>query len=146
MSPDLIFTIASTSVLPAWLLLVFAPRAAATKWAVHSAAFPLVLSVLYAALVLATFGDGEGDFGSLRGVMQLFENEWAVLLGWVHYLAFDLFIGAWETRDAARIGVPHYLVVPCLFFTFMLGPVGLLLYFVIRAARTRRLLYDPLAT
>ena len=57
--------------------------------------------------------------------------------GWVHYLAFDLFIGAWQVRDARVQGISHLLVIPCLQLTFLFGPAGLLLYFLIRAADKR---------
>ena len=59
---------------------------------------------------------------------RLFGDEALLLAGWVHYLAFDLFVGSWEVRDAQRLGIPHLLVVPCLVLTFLFGPVGLLLY------------------
>jgi hypothetical protein len=54
------------------------------------------------------------------------------LAGWIHYLAFDLLVGIWEVRDSHERGVPHWLVIPCLFFTFMLGPIGFLLYCAVR--------------
>ena len=76
----------------------------------------------------------QGGFSSLAGVAQLFENRWLLLAGWVHYLAFDLFIGAWETRDAMARGLSRLWLAPCLLMTFMLGPIGLLMYHV---ARTR---------
>jgi len=66
-------------------------------------------------------------------VAQLFENHWLLLAGWVHYLAFDLFIGAWETRDAMARRIPRLLLAPCLVLTFMLGPIGLLCYHAVRA-------------
>ena len=62
-----------------------------------------------------------------------------LLAGWVHYLAFDLFIGAWETRDAMARRVPRLLLAPCLVMTFMLGPIGLLCYHIVRAR-----MYEPL--
>lgn len=138
MSPDTLFTICNVSVLPAWLLLVLAPRWRWTQAIVHSCAIPLALAVVYIALAIPNFFGGEGNFNSLEGVMTLFENPNAVLAGWIHYLAFDLFVGAWEARDAKRLGVPHLLVVPCLVFTFMLGPTGLLLYFALRIGWKRR--------
>ena len=64
-----------------------------------------------------------------------FANPWLLLAGWIHYLAFDLLTGVWEVRDAARRGVPHWLVVPCLALTFMLGPAGWLLYRAVRLTR-----------
>ena len=98
-----------------------------------------LLGGVYLVLIVRSFGDGGGGgFGSLAEVRTLFENPWALLAGWIHYLAFDLFIGAWEVRDAQRNGLHHLLVVPCLVLTFMLGPVGLLLYLVLRGAITRR--------
>ena len=80
----------------------------------------------------------DGGSGSLAEVSRLFENPYLLLAGWVHYLAFDLFIGAWEVRDARRLGIPHLLVVPCLGLTFILGPVGLLLYLGLRAGLRRQ--------
>ena len=72
-------------------------------------------------------------------VAKLFSNRWLLLAGWIHYLAFDLFIGAWEVRDAQDLGISHFIVIPCLLLTFLFGPAGLLLYFVIRVARLRAL-------
>jgi hypothetical protein len=68
---------------------------------------------------------------------RCFENHWLLLAGWVHYLAFDLFIGAWQVRDSKALGISHLLVLPCLVLTFLFGPVGLLLYFLIRVACRR---------
>jgi hypothetical protein len=68
-------------------------------------------------------------------VRALFENPWLLLAGWTHYLAFDLFIGGWEVRDAQRRGIPHLLVVPALVLTFLFGPAGLLLYLAISLRR-----------
>jgi len=79
----------------------------------------------------------EGGFGSLADVATLFQKRELLLAGWIHYLCFDLFIGAWEVRDARRNGIPHLVVIPCLIMTFMLGPIGLLFYFAIRSAKLR---------
>jgi hypothetical protein len=65
-----------------------------------------------------------------------------MLAGWVHYLAFDLFIGAWQVRDAQRRGIKHLWVVPCLLTTLVFGPAGLLLYFIMRYSLTRTLTTD----
>jgi len=61
----------------------------------------------------------------------------ALLAGWIHYLAFDLFIGAWEIRDSQQHQIPHLAMIPCMAMTFMLGPIGLLFYFAIRTAKSR---------
>ena len=67
--------------------------------------------------------------------MPLFTSPEIALAGWVHYLAFDLFVGAWEVRTARREAIPHLLVLPCLVLTFLFGPVGFLLFLGLRAAR-----------
>jgi hypothetical protein len=63
-----------------------------------------------------------GGFSTLPDVATLFSNPWALLAGWIHYLAFDLLIGTWETRDAREHGVPPLWLVPCLVLTFLFGP------------------------
>jgi hypothetical protein len=117
--------------LAGWLPLVLLPR---VRWTatVVPAVVPLLLAVVYAVLVAATLARSEGGFSSLAGVKTLFDDPWLLLAGWTHYLAFDLFIGGWELRDAQQRGIPHLLVVPALVLTFLLGPVGWLLYLTIR--------------
>jgi hypothetical protein len=96
---------------------------------------PLLLALVYLGLLAASWRGHAGGFSSLHGVSELFSNHWLLLAGWVHYLAFDLFTGAWEVRDSASHGIPHWLVVPCLILTFLFGPVGLLSYFAVRQVR-----------
>jgi membrane protein insertase Oxa1/YidC/SpoIIIJ len=99
------------------------------------AIIPLALACVYATLVATHWGEGPGGFSTLTAVAQLFTNPWMLLAGWIHYLAFDLFIGAWEVRDSVQHRVSHFLVIPCLILTFLFGPIGLLLYFIIRTLR-----------
>ena len=134
MNIETLFTICNFVPMPLWLLLVFVPRWKGTQVLVHSMIIPMVLAALYAVLMgmALTGGEAEGGFGSLAGIRAGFAVDEALLAGWIHYLVFDLFVGAWEVRDAQRLGINHLLVVPCLFFTLMGGPVGLLLYFVLR--------------
>ena len=80
--------------------------------------------------------------------MLLFTSPTAVLGGWIHYLVFDLFVGAWIVRDARRESINHWLTVPLLFITLMAGPAGLMLYLLLRLAlrRTLTLVENPAAT
>lgn len=126
-------------VLPAWGLLIFAPgwkRAATLIGPVISAG---LLACLYAYLVIRYLPGAPGGFGSMAAVRQAFESDAILLAGWVHYLAFDLFVGSWEVRDAATHRIRHLWVAPCLVLTFLLGPVGLLLYLILRFVRVRQL-------
>jgi heme A synthase len=101
--------------------------------------FITLLAIVYTWLILTSFNsDDMKNFGSLDGVMNLFQNKTLVTAGWVHYLAFDLMVGIWIKRNSMKYGISHWLIIPCLLFTFMLGPVGLLLYLLIRFIKTRR--------
>ncbi len=141
MQPETIFSFASTFVLIGWILLIVAFRWKYTLTLVRLGVV-LLLSALYAILIITHFGNSEGGFGSLAEVSQLFENPWSLLAGWVHYLAFDLFVGSWEVENAQKLGISHWLIIPCLLFTFFLGPIGLLLYLIIRTIRTKKLSHD----
>jgi len=132
MKAEQIFTIANLTAMIGWLLIAILPRWRVTRLVVLSGGVSLALAGVYLVLIVLFFGAAEGGFDSLANVMKLFTNEWAVLAGWIHYLAFDLFIGAWEVRDAERRGVSHLLVIPCLVLTFFLGPIGLLAYSILR--------------
>ena len=71
-------------------------------------------------------------FATLPELMKTFSAETAVVAGWAHYLVFDMFVGSWEARDAQRIGLHHLFVLPCLVMTFLVGPIGLVLYLMVR--------------
>lgn len=140
MNPELIFSIVNTTALVSWLILVFLPRWSVTRIAIINGAIPLLLSAAYLIIVTVFFGSAEGGFDSLENVMKLFTEPWVALAGWIHYLAFDLFVGAWEVNDAQTLGISHVLVIPCLILTFLFGPFGFLLYTILRTvykARTK---------
>ena len=140
---ETLFRAASYAVIPFWLLLIAAPRWRWTYRLVHAPLVLLVLAPLYAALLFA-YGPAPEDmnFMSLFGVMVGFSAPNIVLAGWIHYLIFDLFVGAWESRDAQRRGIHHGWVVPCLIGTLVLGPLGLLGYVLVRFFATRTLEYE----
>lgn len=142
MQPELIFTIGSNLAMMGWILLVFAPRWRWTKYIVIYGSIPLLLSIAYLLIIIFYFGDSEGGFGSLEEVQLLFQNPWALLAGWLHYLAFDQFIGSWELSNAQKLGINHFLVIPCLLLTFLFGPIGLLLYFIIRSIHAKQLFHE----
>ena len=137
MNPNLLFKLANNAALLGWIMLIFLPR---WRWSARLVApvlVPALLAVLYAFLVITQFGYSPGGFSSLSSVGLLFQNRSMLLAGWVHYLAFDLFVGSWEVRDAQRIGIAHYLVAPCLVLTFLFGPAGWLLYVLIKSLALR---------
>lgn len=126
-----IFEITGPIAIAGWLLLLFSPLAPVWINRISGFAIPVVLGLFYTGLSTIFFTGVEGGFGSLTDVMLLFKNEQAVMAGWLHYLAFDLFIGAWQVRHARKIGMPFWMVLPALPLTFMFGPVGLVLFLII---------------
>lgn len=135
LDPDLVFRLANAAALLGWVALCLTPGRARWAGAVRRAAglgLPLALSVLYVAM-LATHWRGQGGFGSPAEVRALFDVPGALVAGWVHYLAFDLFVGSWIAQRASQQGWPHALLVPVLLLTFLFGPAGLLAFGLLRA-------------
>ncbi|HYJ29066.1 MAG TPA: ABA4-like family protein [Allosphingosinicella sp.] len=128
------FWIAHAAALVGWVALLVRPGPAAVLVARWAAA---VLAVGYTILFLFFTADASvlaSDY-SLEGVGSFFAAPSTMLLGWVHYLAFDLFVGSWEAEEAHRLQMPRVLLVLCLPLTFLLGPLGLLVFLAARAAR-----------
>ena len=97
---------------------------------------PFVLCAAYAALLASQGGSSAGgDFNSLAGVARLFSVPGVLLAGWVHYLAFDLWVGRWIVDDLLAADRSRWWLLPTLPLTFMFGPCGLLLYLLLRKLR-----------
>jgi hypothetical protein len=138
MNLELLFLIANGVALVGWLPLFLGMRTSS------AVGFARVVAALLAAsyLILFLFSADEArvlarDY-SLRGIGAFFSHPWLQLLGWVHYLALDLFVGSWEAEEARRAELPHLLVLACLILTFMLGPLGLLAFMLLLAWKRRR--------
>lgn len=139
MTPGAVFSIANTIVLPMWLLMIVAPKWKVTRWLTDYRLIPLLLSIVYVIYIaIAIQAGGMMDFGSLTSVMELFTEENAVLAGWVHYLAFDLLVGMWLLDQNRSIQINQWVMAPVLVFTFMLGPVGFLLFNILKSFKTKR--------
>jgi ABA4-like protein len=137
MTPNQLFSIVNPIALLSWLLLVILPGRKWVTEVVTGFAIPAMLATVYSAIIVTNFVGSSGGFSSLPDVALLFSNPWLLLAGWTHYLAFDLLVGTWETRDARERGVPHLLVVPCLILTFLFGPAGWLAYQGVRRVAVR---------
>ncbi len=138
MSPEQIFSFATTTAMIGWIVLLLSPfKPGWAEW-ISGRIIPVTLSVVYTTLILVFWTGADGGFGNLPEVMELFTQPEIVLAGWVHYLAFDLFIGAWECRTARTESIRFWLVIPCLALTFMFGPAGLLFFTFIRVINKQR--------
>ena len=134
MSLDTLFNVANVVALVGWLLLALAPIRR-TLLVTVARCIAVGLAVTYTVLLVQTvLGGGLGsDLTSLSGLTEAFGNPRAVLVGWVHYLAFDLLVGSWAIEDSRQRGVPHWAMLPVLFLILMAGPLGLLVYLLVRA-------------
>lgn len=130
-----------------WVLLLFLPR----KPLVHTAILYLCVAVLcftYLVLFASVLGGGldpnrvtgsiEPGFSSIESVRAIFESDGGVVIGWTHYLAFDLFTGLWIGRDADAKGFGRVFQAPFLLATFLAGPIGLFCWLVVRERAARR--------
>jgi hypothetical protein len=135
MTIDGLFGLSSSLVLVGWVALLGSRFFPVLAQRISGLAIPLLLSIAYTGLVLAFWSGAEGGFDSLDNVMRLFTSREIALAGWIHYLTFDLFLGAWEVRVAARERIAFLLIVPCLLLTFLFGPVGFLAFSALRLAR-----------
>lgn len=127
MTPEQVFSLAGTAAMAGWVVLILGPRRHAALNAIPLWIIPAGLSAIYAALILSRFSDIGGGFDSLASVAVLFESDWALLAGWVHFLAFDLFVGAVMAARMDRVHVGRLIQAPILAATFMLGPLGFLI-------------------
>lgn len=138
MTPDMIFQYANMTALAGWAVLLASPWLPRLADRIAAFIIPGLLSIAYAGLVLAFWAGAQGGFDSLDNVARLFETRELLLAGWIHYLAFDMFIGAWIVRSAREAGLAFWLVMPCLVLTFLFGPAGFLAFVTLRALYARR--------
>lgn len=139
---DTIFGAINLMAIAGWIALLAGPLMPVLSQRIAAFLCPTLLALTYVALIAAALSGldgvapgGEGPspgFTTLDSVAAIFATREAVLTGWAHYLAFDLLVGAWEAREARRLGIPHWLVVPCLVLTFVAGPAGFLVFLALR--------------
>ena len=135
MKPEILFQILNNLVLLVWILMIVAPKWKVTRKIIDTFAITIILSIIYGAIIISSFGKVDFmDFGSLEGIVNMLHNSdaWGSSAIWYHFLAFDLFVGSWILRDSQKLGIPHLVVIPCLLFTFMLGPLGFLIYQIVK--------------
>ena len=140
-----LFTITNVLAMAAWVILIGLPR----KPLAHSAVLYVGVGLLcliytscFAAVLTGAVSQGlssEGDLMSVEGVRAFFSTDAGVVIGWTHYLAFDLFTGLWIARDADAKGFSRLFQIPFLAMTYVAGPVGLLAWLIVRERSARAL-------
>jgi hypothetical protein len=138
MDTSLVFQIVNTIVLPAWIILIFFPKKSWRNPVIYS--FAVLMAILYTFYVITGLGDMDMEsFSKLEGIKEMFSTDVAVLTGWIHYLVFDLLVGNWVLNNSQKHKINHYWVIPCLILCFMFGPIGYLIYSLVKLIQTKGL-------
>lgn len=148
LDPGMAFDLAGMLAMLGWfglLASLFVRAARPIAWPAAQMVVPAILAIAYILLLAEGWGAEGGGFGSIAEVRALFADDAALAAGWLHYLAFDLFVGAWIVRDGLDRGVSPVLLIPSMVLTFLFGPTGLLLYLLLRLSFGRRAAPEPAA-
>jgi hypothetical protein len=138
MTPNQIFSICNSLALGTWIVLIFFPFWKNRDQYIFGCII-ILLAIVYSWFIFSTINkDIFKDFSTLSGVSDLFANKTMLLAGWIHYLAFDLLAGIYIVRNAEKNSINHWLISPTLLLTFLFGPFGLLLYFLLRWMKTKK--------
>ena len=142
-----IYLVANWGVIPFWLLLILAPNHGLTNLLAQSVIAPLLLATGYCYLTYNLYleknvFDGFELYSGLDGLYSMFSNEILLLIFWLHFLAISLFAGAWIIRDARRYLIPKIITIPSLILTYFSGPVGIVIYWLIRIFFAKKISFD----
>ena len=144
-----IFLWLNISVLPFWIVLIFFPGSKICKILTVSI-FPLfIFSLIYSYLIYDFFNKDYNFLGNfslylgLDNLLNLLSNTSFTILFWIHFLAINLFCGAWVVNDSEKYFIPKFLIFFPLIFIYFIGPLGLFMYWIIKIFYTKRIaLYD----
>jgi hypothetical protein len=137
MNASTIFSFCNTFVLLGWILLIFLPKWKYTQILILNG-IVVLFAVLYAYLFSKDITSFDpNSFSTLENVKALFQNDNAVAAGWIHYLAFDLFVGAYVVKESQKLEISRWVYTVILPFTFMFGPVGYLLFFITKTVKSK---------
>jgi Domain of unknown function (DUF4281) len=138
MTLDRIFSLCALIAIIGWLALLVAPLARRRLVTTARVMAIILCAAYFIQLFTITQPVPDASFSTLTGVAALFSVPGNVMLGWTHYLAFDLFTGSWEIEDSAKLGLHHWAMIVPLLLTFLFGPIGLLTYVIIRTIHVWR--------
>ena len=144
---DTIYLVANWGVIPFWLLLIFFPNHGITNFFAQSIIAPMLLAVAYGYLSYSLYlnnniFDGLELYSGLDGLYSVFANEILLLIFWLHFLAISLFTGSWIVRDARKYFIPKIITIPSLVITYFTGPLGLVIYWIIRIFFAKKISFN----
>ncbi len=147
LNTETIYLIANWGIIPFWLLLIAVPYHSLTNFLVQSVMVPALLALGYVYLSYKLYlenniFEGFELYTGLDGLYSVFANENLLLIFWLHFLAISLFLGAWIVRDAKRYLIPRIIVIPSLLLTYFAGPVGLVIYWLLRIFFAKKISFN----
>ena len=140
-----IYLYSSFGVLPFWLLLIFIPNSKITQIFVSSIILPIILStayiyVLYQSILLDDpFFDVFKLYLSIDNLYTTFATESFLLFFWIHFLALNLFLGSWVSKDSIKYNIPRKVTFFPLILIYFSGPIGLVLYWFFRIFYSKKI-------
>tara|TARA_B100000686_G_C16622717_1_gene880121 strand:- start:532 stop:1005 length:474 start_codon:yes stop_codon:yes gene_type:complete len=140
-----IYLWANFGVIPFWLLLTFFPNSRINQILVNSIILPLILSIAYVYILYQIILLKEplleifNLYVSLENLYIIFSSESFLLIFWLHFLAVNLFLGSWVSRDSVKYNISRKLILIPLLLIYFAGPVGLVLYWFIRIFYSKKL-------
>ena len=132
-------------VIPFWLMLIIVPNSKFTQIFINSIIAPLILAVSYVYVFYQAILLDEAVFDifklylSLEDLYTVFATESFLLIFWLHFIALNLFLGSWVSRDGVKYNMPRGLVFIPLILIYFTGPLGLVLYWIFRIFYSKRL-------
>jgi hypothetical protein len=140
-----IYLWANFTILPFWLMIMIIPNSKFTQFFVNSIILPLILSATYIYIIYQAVLTNEPIFDvfklylSLDNLYILFATESFLLVFWLHFIALNLFLGSWISRDGIKYNIPRSLVFLPLILVYLTGPLGLVFYWIIRVFYAKKL-------
>ena len=143
MNPDTIFKVTCILAAVGWVILLFV----SPYWPGYDKFLTgVVIALLALTYTLLNFTNFDPDilskFSTLDGIQSLFQNKALLLAAWEHFMTFDLLVAVWIKKNSVKLGIRHWMIIPALIFTCMLGPLGYLIYLLTRALKTRNYFAD----
>ena len=146
---EMLYYWVNLGVLPFWLILIFFPQSHLCRFFVTSI-FPIfILSTAYifffyfSYLNSYDFIDNFSLYLGLENLSNLFSNNSYLIIFWIHFIAINLFTGGWIVKDAQKLSINKILIIIPLIVTYLIGPVGLFVYWLIRIFHAKSInLYD----
>tara|TARA_B110001452_G_scaffold214874_1_gene185889 strand:- start:53 stop:526 length:474 start_codon:yes stop_codon:yes gene_type:complete len=146
---EIVYLWLNLGVMPFWLVLIIFPHSQICRVFITSI-FPIfILGLAYSFLIYISFIDSYDFIQNFKLYMglgqlsQLFEDKSFLILFWVHFLAMNLFCGGWIVNDSRIFNMNRFLVSLPLIITYLIGPIGIILYWLIRLFYAKRIsLYD----